>query len=63
MDIKFISSFKEPNRTDKTYNITQTISEYSIKLNKLFEFKKNKNKDNQKIEFQNTNQLCIIFYL
>jgi hypothetical protein len=58
-----MSSFKEPKKTDKTYNITQTISEYKIKLNKLLEFKKNKNKDNQKIEFQKTNQLCINFYL
>jgi hypothetical protein len=63
VDIKFMSSFNEPNKTDKTYKTTHTISEYKIKLNKLLEFKKNKNKDNQKIEFQNTNQLCIIFYL
>lgn len=63
VDIKLMSSFKEPNKTDKTYNTTHTISEYNIKLNKLLEFKKNKNKDNQKIEFQKTNQLCIIFYL
>ena len=63
VDIKLISSFNEPNITDKTYRITHTISEYKIKLNKLLEFKKNKNKDNQKIEFQKTNQLCIKFYL
>jgi hypothetical protein len=54
-----MSSFKEPNKTDNTYKTTQTISEYRIKLNKLLEFKKNKNKDNQKIKFQKINQLCI----
>lgn len=63
VDNKLISSFKEPKNTDKTYSITQTISEYKIRLNKLLEFKKNKNNDNQKIEFQNTNQLCIKFNL
>ena len=63
VDIKLMSSFKEPNITDKTYKTTHTISEYKIKLSKLLEFKKNKNKDNQKIEFQKTNQLCIKFYL
>lgn len=58
-----MSSFKEPNKTDKTYKITQTTSEYKIKLKRLLEFRKNKNTDNQKIEFQKINQLCIIFYL
>ena len=63
VDNKFISSFNEPKQTDSTYKITQTISEYNNKLNKLFEFKKNRNNDSQNIVFQNINQLCIKLYL
>ena len=63
VESKLISSFKEPNNTDKTYKTTHTISEYKIKLNRLLEFKKNKNKDNQKIKFQKINQLCIKYCL
>ena len=63
VDIKLISSFKEPSNKDKTYKTTHTTSEYKIKLKRLLEFKKNKKMDSQKIEFQKTNQLCITLYL
>ena len=52
VDIKLMSSFKEPNITDKTYKTTHTISEYKIKLSKLLEFKKIKIKIIKKLNFK-----------
>ena len=63
VDNKFISSFKDHKKTDITNKIIHVKSEYKSKLNKLFEFKKNKKKESQNKLFQNINQLCIKNYL
>ena len=52
VDNKFMSSFKEPKKTDIKYKIIHTNSEYNNKVNILFEFKKNKKNENQKKVFK-----------
>lgn len=63
VDNKSNSSFNDPETTLMVYKIAQTSSEYKRILKKLDEFSKNEKTDNQKIKFQKTNQICILFNL
>jgi hypothetical protein len=63
VDNNNISSFKDPERTLIVYKTAQTSSEYINIFKKLDEFNKKEKTDNQKIKFQKTNQICIIFNL
>ena len=53
-----MSSIRLPKKTVNIYNKTQTISENNNISKKLLRLKKNINKANQKIVFQNDNQVC-----